>query len=87
MNDKDTIRLLKESNKPVLIYGNAARARILQQSLTECDINVSAFVVDKEYWYEGNTINGIPVEAINNVKNIEDYNLVIGFCNVEKTKA
>ncbi len=88
IHDLREIEEIKNRNKPVLIYGNANHARIILNSLIKNDIRPQAFVVDDYAFSDGQTIEGFPVLPISRFyKDISDYSIVIGFCNIDRTKA
>ena len=87
MTDKETISRLKYADKSLYIYGNMNTARLVCQVLMSNGIKPDAFVVDA-FAYRGESVmDGIPVRCIDNIEDIGGSNIVIGFDNVEKTKA
>lgn len=85
--DKEIIEILLKSEKAVLIYGSANHAELVQKYLMGCGVAVEAFVVDDEFYEKDFYINGLKATSINNYINVlENYNIVIGFCDIEKSK-
>lgn len=85
--DKEIVDFLLKSNKPVLIYGSANHAEMVQVYLKKWGIGVEAFIIDDEFYEKDFLINGIKVTSVKNfIANLENYNIVIGFCNVDKSK-
>lgn len=85
--DKEIIEILKKSKKAVLVYGSANHAELVQEYLAGWGVSVEAFVVDDAFYEKDFFINGLKVTTINNYVNaLENYNVVIGFCDIEKSK-
>ena len=76
---------LKKSSKPVLIYGGSEYAGSVYDYLKRNDIEAEFFIVDSRYWKENKYIKGKEVKSIEKCE-IEDYNIVIGFGDVTKSK-
>ena len=85
--DKATINTLQKENKPVLIYGNMNTALVVYKMLVINNIFPAAFLVDKFAFSKHRYIEKLKVLCIDEVKDLYRYNVVIGFDNVEKTKA
>lgn len=86
-NDQNVIQELIECGKPVLIYGCANHAELVWNFLNENGIKAEAFIVDSEYYRKGFYINTIEVKNIKEYNDrINQYNIVIGFCNIMKTR-
>lgn len=83
--DKKVYYELKKSLKPVLIYGASNYSEIIYDNLKNNDINTEAFVVDRSYWKSGLEIRNRPVRCIDDY-NIEKYNIVVGFGDVDKSR-
>lgn len=87
IHDMEVINELHFRNRRVLIYGNMAYAVDTMHLLRENDIDVEAFIIDA-WAYRSETIEGIPVKTVDEyIPNIEEYDVVIGFQNVEKSRA
>ena len=87
MTDNEIIKNLKNSDKPIYIYGDMNTARIVHRFLVSKGIKPIAFVVDA-FAYQGEKVmEGIPVMCIDDIEGIDRSNIVIGFDSVEKTKA
>lgn len=85
--DYETICELKKSDKPILIYGCANHAELVLDYLKSYNLCVDAFIVDEKYWKKDFFIKEILVKKIEDyVDDIENYNIVIGFCDIEKSK-
>jgi len=87
MTDIEIIKSLKKSNKPVYVYGNMNTARVVYRYLVSNGIKPIAFLVDAFAYQGEKIIEGIPIICIDDIEGIDGSNLVIGFDNVEKTKA
>ncbi len=86
-NDEEVINKLKKSGKPILIYGCANHAKLVWNYLVEHGLKAEAFIVDSEYYKPKFYINQTEVKDITNyLENINLYNIVIGFCDVEKSR-
>lgn len=85
--DKATINTLRKENKPVLIYGNMNTALVVYKMLVINNIFPVAFLVDKFAFSKQRYIEKLKILCIDDVKDLYRYNVVIGFDNVEKTKA
>lgn len=83
--DDKVFKELKRSHRPILIYGCSDYSEIIYKYLRKNDIQIEAFVVDKKYWKDGVSIEGIQVECIDDY-DTEKCNLVIGFGDVEKSR-
>ena len=86
-NDNNTLKVLKKERKPILIYGNMNTATVIYKTLASNSIHPKAFVVDKFAYKKKQHFNGLEVLCFDDIKNLESYNIVIGFDNVEKTQA
>ncbi len=85
--DKEVIEILKKSKKPILVYGSANHAEMVLKYLAGEGVSVEAFVIDEVFYEKDFFINGLKVTTINNyVNTLEKYNVVIGFCDVEKSR-
>ena len=85
--DEGVIEELRHSAKPILIYGCAQHAVTVLHYLIKHDLQVEAFVVDSQYYRENFYIEQMKVRDIADyIKNSNQYNIVIGFCNVDKSK-
>lgn len=76
---------LKKDNKPILIYGCSNYSEIIYGYLKEHGIQITAFVVDKQYWRKGKYIKNLRVDCIDNYS-IENYNIIVGFGDVNKSR-
>ena len=85
--DKATINTLRKEKKPILIYGNMNTALVVYKMLTINNIFPTAFIVDKFAFSKRRHIGKIKILCIDDIKDLYRYNVVIGFDNVEKTKA
>ena len=85
MTDAQIVEKLKDEGKQVLIYGNANHAGLVYEYLRDRGVEAANFVVDDQYYTAGMTLKNKPVLAIGQC-DIENSNIVLGFCNVEKTK-
>lgn len=83
--DKKIFYELKKSSKPVLIYGGSDYSEIIYTLLKNNDIETEAFIVDRAYWKKGLAIRNRPIKCIDEY-DIEKYNIVVGFGNVEKSR-
>ena len=73
--------------KPVLIYGNMQYAANVYEYCVKNGCSVAGFVVDDEYWLNDQYLCGRKVESIKTyLEKIENYVLVLGFCNVSRTR-
>lgn len=85
--DKEIVEKLLQSKKSVLIYGSQNHAKMVQEYLARYGINIEAFVVDEEFYEKDFFINGLKVTSINNyIERLENYSVVIGFCDIEKSR-
>lgn len=85
--DKETIEELRKSGKPILIYGCANHAELVYSYLHTLNLYVEAFVVDSQFYTRDFYINGIEVRDIADyVETMAQYNIVVGFCNVDKSR-
>ena len=86
-SDENIIIELKKSNRPILIYGNANHAELVWEYLKSHEIVIEAFIVDCQYFNKNQYIKSVPVKNIEDyMPEIEKYNIVIGFCNVDRSK-
>ena len=85
--DVKTLTNLRESNFPVYIWGNMNTARSILRELKRNGISPTGFVVDSLFYNGESTMEGIPIRCIDELTDIDSCNIVIGFDNVEKTKA
>lgn len=85
--DARVINELKASGKPILVYGCANHAELVCRYLAENGLRTEAYIVDDYYWKESFLIGTIPVKSISDYKEtMYDYNIVIGFCDVDKSR-
>lgn len=85
--DSEIIHRLQLSKKPILIYGCANHAELVYKYLCAHGLEVEAYVVDSQYWKEDFFIGTIPVKKIDDYQALlDEYNIVIGFCEVEKSR-
>lgn len=85
--DYEIVQELKETRRPILIYGCANYAELVYRYLIRHKLEIESFLVDARYWRENWFICDKKVENIEKYKNnLEEYNIVIGFCNVEKSR-
>ena len=85
--DENIVEILKKSKKPILIYGCANHAELVYEYLLKYNLKIEAFVVDSQYFKENSYIKSIPVKDITEyLGKIGHYNIVIGFCDVDKGK-
>ena len=76
-----------KNNKPILIYGNAQHAIDILHFLQRNNVPVESFVVDDYVSLDTENIKGVPVRSINAyIQNLEKFAIVIGFCNIEKSR-
>ena len=86
-NDENIVGELQRSNKPILIYGCANHAELVWEYLDAHDLKTEAFIVDSLYFNENQYIKSIPVKNIQDyLPKIGQYNIVLGFCDVDKSK-
>lgn len=86
-SDQEVVRELKECGKPVLIYGNANHAELVWNFLVNNGIKVEAFIVDDQYYQDELYIKTIKVKNIREYeKELNQYSIVIGFCDIMKTR-
>lgn len=85
--DKEIIAELKKLNKPTLVYGNANHSKSVKNVLARNGIKTAAFVVDEEYYKPNFFIDGIEVKNISDyAETLDKYSVVIGFCNILRSK-
>lgn len=85
--DQEKMMTLKSSYKPILIYGCANHAKVVYNYLKQYGLNIEAFIVDSKYWKENFYIKSVIVRKLDEYIDILDkYNIVIGFCDVDKSK-
>ena len=88
MTDSQIIRKLHAEKKKVYIYGNANHASVVYDYLVKNGIDVEAFIVDKQYYTKGRKIKGKNIYCIDEIEEkLNNANIVLGFCNVEKTRS
>ncbi len=85
--DMEMLARLKGSHKPVFIYGNMNTARCVCKMLQAEGIFPRAFVVDSYAATPDQTLDGLAVRPIDDVVGNGECNVVIGFDNIEKTRA
>lgn len=86
-HDQAVIDELRYRKHPVLIYGNMVYAIETMHFLQAHGINVEAFIVDG-WANKSEKIEDIPVKLVDEViHHIEEYDVVIGFQNIEKCRA
>lgn len=83
--DEKVFYELRKSSKHVLVYGCSNYSEIIYTYLKNNDIKIEAFVVDKPYWKHGLMIDNRPVKCIDDY-DIEKYNIVVGFGDVNKSR-
>ncbi len=77
----ETIKILKHSNKKLIIYGSGVYSYVLTKYLKAKGIKIYKKVVDESYKQSDNLFE-IEVTLINDIlDNINDYNIVIGLTN------
>lgn len=85
--DQKVIQRLKQDGKSVLVYGCANHAELVWNFLTENGIKPEAFIVDSQYYRNEFYINNVKVKDIKEyLERLEQYNIVIGFCDIVKTR-
>ena len=85
--DKKVLKEILDAGKPVLIYGNAQYAIETCIFLQKNNVLVESFVVDAFVDIVKEKIEGVPVRRISTyVTDLENYIIVIGFCNIEKSR-
>ena len=87
MTDEETISRLKCADKSIYIYGNMNTARLVCRILMNNGIKPVAFIVDAFAFRGESVMDGLPVRCIDDIDDIVESNIVIGFDNVEKTRA
>ena len=85
--DRNVLKMLKKEHKPILIYGNMNTATVIYKTLISNALIPKAFVVDKFAYKKNQFFNNLEVLCFDDIKNLNSYNIVIGFDNVEKTQA
>lgn len=76
-----TINALRDSGKPVVIYGASVYAYVLHQYLEALGIHVRELVVDRQY-LSSPTFMGLKVSAFEDIEeNLHEYQLVLGITN------
>lgn len=85
--DMETLAKLKASDKPVMVYGNMNTARCVCRMLQAEGICPRAFVVDSYAVSPGQTLDGLAVQPMDEAVGNGKCNVVIGFDNIEKTRA
>ena len=83
--DKEVCKELKSSNKAILIYGYSDYSKAIFSYLKEQEIDIEAFVVDEHYLDKIYSVVEKPVCCINDFE-IKNYNIVVGFGDVEKSR-
>ena len=87
-HDESVINEILSRQNKVLIYGNMSYAIDSMHFLRNHGIEVDSFVVDVWVNKLADNIEGIPVKSIDVlIPYIEDYDVVIGFQNLEKCRA
>ena len=85
--DEEVISDMRQSKKPILIYGCANHAELVFDYLVEHGLEVEAFVVDSQYYRENAYIRSKRLKDISAfMDNIDSYNIVVGFCDVDKSR-
>ena len=85
--DKSICERLRQERKPILIYGNANHAKLVYEYLRSNDLDIEAFVVDNQYYNANERILDKDVCDLEKYRDkIMKYNVVIGFCNVTRTR-
>lgn len=85
MKDVEIIECLKKDGKGVVIYGNANHAGLVYDYLLSNGVEAEAFMVDDAFYKAGTDLRNKPVKAVSDIC-LEEKNIVLGFCNVQKTK-
>lgn len=85
--DSEVVYRLQLSKKPILIYGCANHAELVCKYLYAHGLEVEAYIVDSQYWKEDFFIGTIQVKKLDDYyAMLDEYNIVIGFCDVEKSR-
>lgn len=85
--DEEIVCRLKTDGKPILVYGCANHAELVCNYLCKHGLEVEAYVVDSKYWKKDFYIGEKCVKNMDDlVETLNIYNIVIGFCDVEKTR-
>lgn len=85
--DLKIIQQLKKSNKKIYVYGCAAHAEMICKYLINNGLTVEGYFVDHCFYKENFYISGLKVNDIDEyIENLDDYNIVIGFCEISKSK-
>lgn len=85
MTDEQVVKAIKSDGKRIVIYGNANHAGLVYEYLQDRGLEPACFCVDDQYYKQGAAFKGKPVLPLSEC-DIENSNIVLGFCNVEKTK-
>lgn len=85
--DFEVICRLQSSKKLILIYGCENHAESVYKYLHAHGLKVEAYIVDSQYWKEDFFIGTIQVKKLDDYRDLlDEYNIVIGFCDVEKSR-
>ncbi len=85
--DLETIMRLKKSPRKVYIYGCAAQAEMLFSYLEKHEIRVEGFLVDHNFYHKNTYMCDREIYDIDScINEVENYDIVIGFCEVNKTR-
>lgn len=85
--DLRVIEELKQSDKQIYVYGCAAHAEMICKYLTTSGLAVEGYLVDHCFYKEEFYIDGLKVYDIDDyIGQLDDFNIVIGFCEINKTK-
>lgn len=85
--DLNTICELKNSGKKIYIYGCGAYAEAVCRYLIKNELTVEGYFVDHIFYRDNFYISGLKVNDIDDYADkLDDYNIAIGFCEINKTK-
>ena len=85
--DKEVVLQIQKSNKPVLIYGCANHAELVCRYLEDNGIHPDGYIVDDSFAKDHFVLGNKEVKGIRDYEaKIQDFNIVIGFCDVEKSR-
>lgn len=85
--DLQVLNQLRNSNKDIYVYGCGAYAEAVCAWLVNNKLTVSGFLVDHCYYKSDFYLSGLKVYDISDYySELNNMNIVIGFCNIEKAK-
>lgn len=85
--DLNTLNELKKSGKKIYIYGCGAYAEAVCKYLIKNGLTVEGYFVDHTFYKKDFYISNYRVYDIyDHINKLDDYNIVIGFCDVNKAK-